>query len=575
MATFYKVTRSLCAAVSLLGGIAHHAAQAQQIPVDAGALSRQLEREVPTPGPLTLPTPGPTRQEVPTAQSGDVTVVVQRFELAGAKLLPETEVQATLQPWLDKPLSFQALRAAADAVETLYRTRGFVVQANMPPQSVQGGVVTLMILEAKLGAVIIDTPQGDSRFGAERAASYITWDNPAGQAIDLAAVSRAINLLNETPGVSVTSAMEAGANEGETNLRLALQDTPQYNLRAEVNNYGSRTTGPAQAVLQGSVNNPMGYGDQFTGSGIFSAGSSYTQGGYNFPLLPNGLRGTVSASQLRYRNVGEFEANGGRGEASILNLGLAYPLLRSQEGNANVTAGVDHKTYLNYQMATGTVSSSYRLHNVNLGVSGNRYDSFLGGAINSAQITLVLGHLDLLPDSPANFGTQTPSQFNKLSYALSRVQTVEPETSKLQLSLTGQMASQNLNSAEQFYLGGPYGIRAYPVAQAGGSQGWLGSVEYQHRLPENWSGVAFLDAGRVQQYKNTYTNWQGNTNAGNVYNLYGTGVSLRWAHDGVSVAATVAWKIGSNPLYNQQGLAVDVDNTSRSPRLWLTASYNL
>jgi hemolysin activation/secretion protein len=283
----------------------------------------------------------------------------------------------------------------------------------------------------------------------------------------------------------------------------------------------------------------------------------------------------VSASQLHYRNVGEFEANGGRGEASILNLGLAYPLLRSQEGNANVTAGVDHKTYLNHQMATGTVSSSYRLHNVNLGVSGNRYDSFLGGAINSAQITLVLGHLDLLPDSPASFGTQTPSQFNKLSYALSRVQTLEPETSKLQLSLTGQMASQNLNSAEQFYLGGPYGIRAYPVAQAGGSQGWLGSVEYQHRLPENWTGVAFLDAGRVQQYKNTYTNWQGNTNAGNVYNLYGTGVSLRWGHDGVSVAATVAWKIGSNPLYNQQGLAVDVDNTSRSPRLWLTASYNL
>lgn len=538
-------------------------------------MSRQIERELPTPSPLTLPTPGPTQQEMHAPKPGEASVTVTRFELKGVKLVPEDEVQAVLQRWLHKPLSFEDLRAAADAVETLYRTRGYVVQVTVPPQSVQDGVITLIVIEAKLGAVIIDMPKGESRFGADRTASYISWDNPAGQEIDLAAVSRAIAILNETPGVSVSSAMEPGAQEGETHLRLALQDTPEFNLRLEANNFGSRTTGAGQRVFQGSLNNPLGYGDQLTGNGIYSMGSAYTQGGYNFPVLPNGLRASMNLSKLHYSNVGEFQLNGGIGDASIWNLGLAYPLLRSQETNANASISVDNKSYLNRSLGTGAVSSSYRLNNLNLGLSGNRYDSFMGGAINNAQLTLVLGHLNLQPDNPANFGVQTPSQFSKLSYAVSRVQTLDPETSKLQLSLNGQLATQNLNSAEQFYLGGPYGVRAYPVAQAGGSQGWLGSAEYQHQLPDNWTGVAFVDAGRVQQFKNTYSGWQGNTHADNTYALYGTGLSLRWSRDGVSVAATVAWKVGSNPLYNQQGLAVDVDNTSRSPRLWLTASYSL
>jgi hemolysin activation/secretion protein len=558
----------LCAA-----GIA--LSHAQQAPLDAGALSRQIERELPAPAALNLPIPGPNRQEVPTAKPEDVTVVVQRFHLTGVNLLPEHEVQAALQPWLHKPLTFEALRAAGDAVENLYRMRGHVVQVNLPPQSVQGGEVTLTVIEAKLGAVIIDTPQGSSRFGAQRAASYITWANPKGQSINLADVSRAIVILNETPGVSVTSALEAGTNEGETDLRIALQDTVLQNWRVEANNHGSRTTGAGQGLIQGSLHNPSGYGDQLTGSGIQSMGSTYAQAGYHFPLSPSGLRGSVSASSMHYRNVGEFEANGGRGQATVANLGLAYPWLRSQEGNANLTASYEHKTYLNHLIAAGTVSSSYRLRNLVLGVSGNRYDQFMAGAISSAQLNLVAGHLELLPDNPANFGTQTPSQFTKLTYALSRVQTIKPDASKLQLTLTGQVATQNLNSAEQFYLGGPFGVRAYPVAQAGGAQGWLASVEYQHQLPDKWTGIVFLDAGRVQQYKYTYANWQGNTQASNSYGLYGTGVGLRWARDQWTVSTSVAWKLGSNPLHNQQGLAVDVDNTSRSPRLWLSASYSL
>ena len=547
---------------------------AQQAPIDAGALQRNLEIQLPSPSPLELPTPGPSQKEIRAPKKGEASVTVKRFELIGVKLLPEAEVQEVLQPWLDRPLTFEDLQAACDAVETLYRTHGYMVQAIVPPQTVKDGVISIMITEAKLGAVVIDTPDGESRFGVDRAASYITWANPPGQELDLKAISRAIVLLNETPGVSVSSSMEAGANDGETNLRLALKDTPWYGATVEANNYGSKSTGAAQGVVQAALNNPLGYGDQLTANGIYSQGSSYTQASYNFPILPNGLRGGFSGTYLNYKNVPAYQANGGYGDAWTLSASLAYPLIRSEEGNANASLRYDSKIYINFLNATEMVGSSYRINNVNLGFSGNRYDTFLGGALNNGQINFVFGNLDLLSNNPSNYGVYTPTSYFKFSFAGNRDQTVIPDASKLMLSINGQLASENLNSAEQFYLGGPYGVRAYPVAQGNGSQGAQGTIEYRHQLPYETLGIVFADAGVVQQYVNTYTGWQGQTHANNVYGLYGTGFGLKWNYRGMALGATIAWKLGANPLYSNTGQPVNVDNTTTSPRGWFTASYS-
>lgn len=547
---------------------------AQQPPVDAGALQQNLEYQLPSPSPLDLPKPGPKQQEIRAPKKGEASVTVTRFELLGIKLIAESDVQEVLQPFLNRPLSFDDLQIACDEIETLYRSRGYLVHATVPPQKVKDGVIVIMVTEAKLGKVLIDTPDGDTRFGIVRAASYITWAHPKGQELDLKAISRAIVILNETPGVSVTSSMEPGASDGETDLRLALRETPWYNATVEANNYGSKTTGTAQGVVQASLNNVTGIGDQVTANGIYSQGSSYTQASYNFPVLPNGLRGGFSGTYLNYKNIPGYQANGGYGDAWTLSASLAYPLARTEEGNANVSLRYDSKIYINFLNATDSVSSSYRINNAVLAFSGNRYDSFLGGAINNGQLSFVFGNLDLSSNNPSNYGVYTPSNFFKLAYSGNRSQTVIPDASKLLFNLSGQFANQNLNSAEQFYLGGPYGVRAYPVAQGNGSQGALGTIEYQQSLPYETTGIVFADAGVVQQYVNTYANWQGQTNANNVYGLYGTGFGLKWHYRGMALGATIAWKLGGNPLYNQQGQPVNVDGSTTSPRGWFTASYS-
>lgn len=547
---------------------------AQNQSVDAGTLQKNLELQLTPASPLGLKVPNQRQSEVRLPNAGESVVVVSHFVLTGTNLIAEADVQAVLKPYLNRPIAFESLQEAAEIVEKLYRARGYLVHANLPPQKVEEGMVTLLINEAKLGAVIIDTSNEESRFGADRAANFIAWGNPQGQALNLKALTRSIALLNETPGLDVSSSLEQGTQDGETTLRLKLQDTPKYSAFVESNNSGSKSNGMAQAVIQTAVNNPRGLGDQIIASGIYSQGSSYTQGSYFFPVLPNGLRGGISGSALNYQSVSAYQANGAYGDAHTVSANLAYPLIRENEGNVNASARYDRKTYLNKVMATDSISSSYQISSLNLGLSGIYVDSMWGGAVTNAQINWVLGHLKLSENNPENYGQFTPIHYAKLSFSGNRTQTIIPSVSKLLLNISGQLASQNLNSSEQFYLGGPTGVRAYPVAQGGGAQGALTSIEYQHNLPGMVVGSVFFDAGTVQQYVRPYANWQGQTNADNSYSLKGVGVAAKWQYMGVQVSTSVARQLGRNPLFNQQGQALNVDSTSARTRAWLSASYN-
>lgn len=569
------LVRQLACVFGVMCACSLQAAYAQRAPVDAGLLQKNLQNQLPADLASEPKTPGVAPTPAPAAEAGETIVTVSRFELAGVKLVSADDVQSVLHSFLARPLTLQDLQQSCEAIEKLYRGRGYLAYAVVPPQTVRDGVVTLAVTEAKLGQVLVDMPESLSRFGGDRAISYITQNNPAGASLNLNTLTHSLSVLNEVPGLSASSAMEPGANEGETNLRLVLKDNSGYNFTVEGNNNGSRSTGIAQSILQASWLNPSGMGDQASVNGIYSQGSHYTQGTYRLALLPNGLRAAVSASELNYKNIPGFQTNGGYGQAQTLNASLSYPWLRTDESSATATMSVERKSYRNYLLATDALSSSYNITNINLGLNGSHSDSWMGGGYSSGQIGLVSGQLQLNSDNPSNYGVYTPSRFMKLQFSGSRLQTLVPGQSKVLLSINGQLATENLNSAEQFYLGGPSGVRAYPMAQGAGSQGVQATLEYQVSLPHDMLGILFLDTGLVQQYVHTYSGWQGSTHATNTYSLTGTGFGVKWNYRGVNLAATVAWALGDNPLYNQQGQALNADGTAPGAlRGWLTASYS-
>jgi hemolysin activation/secretion protein len=538
---------------------------------------------------LALPEPGKAVPLQPSKpKEGELRFTVKSFVLEGINILPEAEVQMAIRSWVGVPVSFDDLQRACDAIQNFYRSKGYTVQAILPPQKIVDGIVKILITEAKLGKVEVENPQGPTRFSKEQAAAYITYANPVGNPLNLDAVERAIIILNETPGVMVVSQLEPGEKDGDTNLRLQLTQPDLVQGRVEANNYGSRTTGANQGVFAMNLNGPLGIGDSASLNGIFSEGSQYVQGAISLPGSKDGLRLGLAGTYLQYKNVSNYASTGGAGDAWTTGLSAAYPLIRSQGGNLNTNLNYDVKSYNNRNTIFNTIISAYNINNLSAGISGNFVDSIGHGAVTSGSVTAVLGHLYMMDTSPSTYSMYsvpgssplvyqpiTPANFSKLTLSANRnQQLVEDGTTTLYTSLSGQFASTNLNTAEQFYLGGPYGVRAYPVAQSGGAQGGLLTIEVRHELQPKLTATAFFDGGIVQQFKFMYPNWQGATNANNTYSLMGAGVGMKWDYEGLNLGASVAWMLGKNPLYNQYGQAVNTDGTTTQPRGWITGSYN-
>jgi hemolysin activation/secretion protein len=534
--------------------------------LEAGALQRNIEQQLPPVD--ALPSVGPDKKPELIQRKSDpnaVKVLVTSFEFQGVTLFTDAQLQEVVKPWINKSVTLPELQEAADAVANYYRTQGKVAQVQIPPQKLSNGHVILKVLEAKLGSVKMRTDP-DARVEPEFAKGFVTVNNPPGEFIDTNSVERSIFLIKELPGVSVTTELSPGDKDGEANLLVNLEDTPLVNGKVDFNNYGSRSTGQNQGVAMLAINDLTGYGDQVLLSGITSQGSNYVLAGYSFPVSQNGLRFGLSGSQLNYHNVGSFEANGSYGAATVGSAYLSYALHRSEGANANLLLSYDQKTYMNRSIATSAISSNYIIRDINLGISGNRYDDWFGGGINSGSLTLTSGTLNFFADQydagPNTYGLYTPRNFQKMTFMASRNQQIIPNETILNVTLTGQLANQNLDPAEKFYLGGANGVQAYPVGQAAGSQGFLAVAEIQQQLPYNIIGSISVQYGMVQQYVNPYPGWQGQTGAPNWYGLGGIGPGLKWTYERLTLSGSVAWALGPNPLKSATGQTVNVDGWS-------------
>jgi hemolysin activation/secretion protein len=550
-------------------------AQAQNIP-DAGVLLQQLERQVPSI--QSLPSVGPSAPSLPAIEIKDDTKIeISDFRFKGRTLVTEDQLQKAVLKWRNQSLTLNQIRDAANAVSNEYRLNDYVAQVIIPEQEIKNGVLEFQILEVILGEISIEKSKDDDRsgFSTELAKKYLLQNSPENQYLRVDRLQRGVMILNETPGVNLSGTLEPGQKEGTSDFKTTLLDTPFITGRGEMSNFGSRSTGIPQVIGNLSLNNINGNGDIFSLTGVANQGSSYGQALYQTPIGYDGLRIGGSASYLDYQTIGEFNTNGSRGNANTYGLNIYYPWIRGAQANINVIAGYDYKSYLNLTSSPYAVISRYQLNNFYTGLSGNYFDAVLGGALTYWSINGISGNLSIGDPNQYASDSQnanTDGAFKKLTFNMNRYQNIVPNTSTLLIALSGQLADKNLSPSEQFYLGGPYGVRGYPVSQSGGAQGLIFTLEYQHKIPEdNITLISFIDTGRVQQYINTWNNWQGLTHADNFYSLYSWGFGAKWAYDKYQINSYLAFPIGNNPLYSNNGQQVNADNRQLSIQGWIQA----
>lgn len=543
---------------------------------DAGVLQRQLQDQIEKSRPEVREqkTEKPAEQvEVdPNAQKIDL----KGYQFKGNTLFSEAQLQEIVAPWKNRALTIPQLQEVTVAIQEAYSKNSRIAQANVPPQEIQDGVLLIEITEAKLGDVQVESANADRslRFSAERAKNYVIINSPRGQFIDTAKVYRSVTLLNELPGVGASSQYQKSAESGSSDLLIRLKDKLKFGAKLSASNYGASSTGEAQAIANLNFNSPFNLGDIVRVDAIQSQGSSYIQGSYSVPVGFDGLTVGVQSSYLRYKTISEWK--GSEGDATTIGVNATYALTRTSGKQSNIRLGLEQRAYQNEQSASHQVVSEYDITAFTAGLNGSFADT-TSSFINWGAIATI-GHVDIKNAAQANQDSttaKTEGSYQKVSFNVSRSQELSVwENTNWLVSTYGQLASKNLNSSEQFYLGGPYSVRAYPVSQSGGSQGAIVSTELQHFFASNWVGGAFFDVGVVEQYKNLYEAWAGQTHANNVYTLAATGLMLKYNYKNFSLSGTGAYRVGENPLYNFSGKKLNVDNDNKEVQFWVRGSVD-
>jgi hemolysin activation/secretion protein len=488
---------------------------------------------------LNLHTQRPRRGSPANNQS----FLVREIQITGNTALPTATLHAIVAPEEGKNLTLGDLDDLAERISDTYHAHGYpLATAYVPAQTLQNGVVQIAVVEAHYGKV---TLQNQSAV-ADHVLNATLSPLQSGQEVSDYTLERSLLLLSDVPGAIINSVMKPGAEVGTSDLVVDVTAAPRYTGTLGLDNYGNRYTDPVRLSGTFAINGLFHQGDILDFSGVSSgAGMSYGRIGYRYLLNGQGTVLGIGLTDLGYRLRNGLEDLHAHGTAQVGSINLTQNFIRNTAGNLYAQIEFDHKR-LRDDIDIADIETNRHVNAWSLTVAGDQRDHT---GITNFNLSGTYGRLyfdNLFAEFIDYIGAQTAGSYTKWDLSVSRLQQLD-QTNALYAGFSAQRSNKNLDTSEQFYLGGPSSVRGYDVAVLSGAQGNLATIEYRHDfifslLPGPWQSSVFVDSGRVQAYKEPF--FPGPNSA----RLSSVGLGLHWAaqHDWI-VSTSVAKPIGDHP----------------------------
>ncbi|WP_315444408.1 ShlB/FhaC/HecB family hemolysin secretion/activation protein [uncultured Selenomonas sp.] len=496
-----------------------------------------------------------------TSAAAEQSIWVARYTFSGENPVTEAELADVLAAHRHTEATLTQLEAQAEEVTKYLRSKGyFVAFAYLAPQDFKDGVVDFTIVPGRYDNIVVNNTSYLHETAIRREIGI-----DSGELVKKSTLNRGVWLTNDLSRVETNTQIKAGSRQGTTDLVVNVKNKGHRTWGyVGVDNGGYRHTGRYQYSAFVNYASPFREGDLLSVGGVVSNGGMWSgSASYMTPIAKQGERVGISYARSHYSLGGAFTALGYTGTAETLSLHFQHNFKRSRDVNVYGTIRFDMKS-LEDEAKSMSYNNPKSARNWVYGINGDSLDRFWTGGKNTFSLSYTHGDLSIDDERQRAYdaGTaRTAGHFGKWNLELTRLQHVSERVS-LYLSYHRQWAMKNLDSSEKFSLGGPHGVRAYPVGEASGDDGWRWTSELRWNLPsregdENvWQLIAFADGGHVNVYHNAPAGYVGAAGR----SLYGAGVGVNWSNQANWVArAHYAWKIGPEDA---------VSDTDRSGRFW-------
>ena len=514
---------------------------------DAGRMLREsqpppaLKQQQPPPK---IVPPQQPKESVPVG----VKVKVTGFAFSGNTVLSSMDLSNIMSFYVGKELTLTELSAATAAITNAYRAKGyFLATAVIPPQVIKTDApIKIEIIEGILESVRLETKPAETRISRNVLQKFVS-RLPTGKPAEEGTISDMVMRVNEIPGISSRILLEPGTQPGATKALLEVTEAKPYSVSLDTDNYGSYSTGYYRIGSTLDLYSPLHLGDQFTlrAQTSFSGDTQSVHAGYVVPVSGSGTRIGIDYSFVTYELGRSFSSLNASGEAHDFILTITQPAIRSRNLILNLSVAGEGKLL---EDRTGSVNLKNQRHTATgqFGFNGVEMDSWLGSGSTSFSFNYSGGFVGIddgsaLTNDQSTTGMHTNGGYNKLAMALSRNQSIYNALS-FYTGINGQWASTNLDSAEQFSLGGPSGVRAFPVSEASCDMGLVYTAELRYligslgKIPGGLQLSAFVDHGYAVLHDEPVV-------SDNTRNLTGVGFGVSWFDsDSFNLRTSVAWR---------------------------------
>lgn len=450
------------------------------------------------------------------AQAETLRFDIDRFNVEGNTLLKQDRIDAALTPFTGKQREHLDIQRAVATLSRLYRAAGFsVVRVIVPEQELERGVVTLRVMEGRIGKVTL----AGNRFFDEaniRASLPALQEGASPRAAD---ISANVQLANENPAKQVDIVLR----QDKLDAIVDVIDVQPLKLFLTLDSTGNPQTGDFRLGAGIQHANLFNRDHVATFNYVTSPGKenrvSLYSASYRLPLYSWGDSMDFIGA---YSDVSSGTTQTVAGPLTFSGKGTVYGmrynqlLARRGEYSHRIVYGIDYRAYENDcalgvfgAAGCGPAAVDVTATPVSAAYSGNwsrqgNISDFYGSASQNVPVASHGNESDFNAVRPSPNGSDgASSRYSVFRFGASMVNAFESNW-QLRAAFNAQYSTFALISGEQFGLAGANAVRGFTEREIARDTGYVATLElYTPNLTGrlipgegNLRALLFADIGR-------------------------------------------------------------------------------
>jgi hemolysin activation/secretion protein len=417
-----------------------------------GEKEKQVEKEL-----KRIPArPAAPEVEEEKPKPGEQRFFVKKITLIGCESFPPEDFLSFVEKFEDKDITLTELGNLSREISSEYLKRGIIAAVFLPPQEVKDHVVTMQVVEARMGELEV---QKAPFFGKKSIRYY--WGIKPGEILRYDEMSKSIQMMNKNPDLEVRAALHAGDKPGTTNVTLTPRTRFPIHGQYTFDREGITTTGKERNGFGVRDNNLFGYNDTLISGISYGKNFDGIYAYHSIPVSPDGASLLYGYSYSLSTPQKDYDRYALKSTAETVTLSLRQDIYKGDNYLGDVYATFDSKDKVTwYKLGQGTLNRD-RLRILTFGgscmIRGTGSVTYLSSELN--QGVNIFGTSK--KNNPLSSRLGASPTYTKYTLGIQN-RTSLPFNLQQSLKFKMQIPSEKLFSQEQYGLGGIDTVRGYP-----------------------------------------------------------------------------------------------------------------